>query len=129
MKKFKKYLIEMERNSIYLGLKKGIQMETLPKNVRNVLDIPIIRIFRVIGGLSVLMFLLIRYDVISIELSFTVYILLSFMALLQLIQIVIISIIKFVYGLNKLIKHRKDFEVRNSPLNRLATVTANLVYC
>lgn len=127
--KIKSLLNKMDRNSIYLGLKKGIMMEILPKKVQYVLDLAIMRIFRVIGGLCVLMVLLIRYGLISIELPYIVYIFISFLALLQLIQIVIISLIKIVYGLNKLFKHREDFEVRNSPLNRLATVTANLAYC
>ena len=74
---------------------------------------PIIRILRVVGGLCVLMSLFIRYDILTIELPYTIYIFISFIAFLQLIQIVIIITIKFIYGLNKLIKHRKDFEIRN----------------
>ncbi|OJD20199.1 hypothetical protein ACJ73_08468, partial [Blastomyces percursus] len=45
-------------------------------------------------------------------------------ALLQLIQITIISIIKFVYGFKKLVYNSDEFEVRNSPLDKYASKLA-----
>lgn len=61
-----------------------------------------------------LLMLLIRYRKISIDLPYYIFFIISFIAVIQLIQIVVISIIKVIYDLNKLLKHRKDFEVRNS---------------
>jgi hypothetical protein len=49
--------------------------------------------------------------------------------IIQLLQIVIISIIKVIYGIKKLKNNSKDFEVRNSPLNQYATKFASLAYC
>jgi len=116
-------------NSILIGLKKGFLLETLPHSVRLFLNKPIVRIFRVIGGLSVLFCLMHKNGIISYNLPYTLYIILTILALIQLMQIVIISVIKLVYSLNKLIRHREEFEVRNSPLNRLASLTINLAYC
>lgn len=116
-------------NSIILGLKKGYNLDVLPSKVRLFLNLPIIRIFRVIGGLSVLFFLLNKNGIISYNLPYNLNIVIMILALIQLIQIIAISIIKLIYGLNKLIRHREELEVRNSPLNRLATATVNLVYC
>jgi len=116
-------------NSILLGFKKGLNIDTLPTNVRLFLDIPLIRVLRVIGGICVLIYLLNKNGNIPYNIPYFLNILIIIIALIQLIQIVIISLIKLVYGLNKLIKDRKEFEVRNSPLNRLATLTSNLVYC
>jgi len=116
-------------NSIILGFKKGYNIETLPSNVRLFLEKPIIRILRVIGGVCVLIYLCNKNGLISYNIPYYLNIIIIILALIQLIQIVGISIIKIVFGLNKLIKHRKEFEVRNSPLNRLASLTSNLVYC
>ena len=49
--------------------------------------------------------------------------------IIQLLQIVIISIIKVIYGINKLWKNPEDFKIRNSPLNKYASQLANLAYC
>jgi hypothetical protein len=49
--------------------------------------------------------------------------------IIQLLQIVIISIIKVIYGIKKLKNNSKDFEVRNSPLNHYATKFASMAYC
>jgi hypothetical protein len=54
---------------------------------------------------------------------------LEIIALLQVMQIVIISIIKSIYGIRKLIKNPEEFEVRNSPLNHYATLIGKLTYC
>src|SRR6202012_5637496 len=116
-------------NSIILGFKKGYNIETLPSLVRLFLGKPIIRILRVIGGVCVLIYLCHKNGLISYNIPYYLNIIIIILALIQLIQIVGISIIKIVFGLNKLIKHRKEFEVRNSPLNRLASLTSNLVYC
>jgi len=114
IKKMIQRLIEiLNKNSIFIGLKKGILMDTLPSNIRWFIDLPIIRIFRVIGGLSLLFMFFINNGLLAIKLPKFIFYLLTIIALLQLIQIVIISIIKFIYGINKLLRHRKDFEIRN----------------
>ena len=78
--------------------------------------------------LLVIFSLFYRYDLLSINLSFEIYLIIAIIAIIHLMQIVIVSLIKLVYGLNKLIRHRKDFEIRNSPLNVLATLITNISY-
>jgi hypothetical protein len=116
-------------NSIIIGFKKGYLLETLPYKVRLFLNQPLIRILRVIGGLSVLFYFLNKNGIISYNLPYNINIIITILAFIQLVQIVLISVIKLVYSLNKLIRHREELEVRNSPLNRLAGLTVNLVYC
>jgi hypothetical protein len=44
-------------------------------------------------------------------------------------QITIIFIIKFFYGIYLLIYKKEIFEVRNSPLNRYASIVSKVLYC
>src|ERR1700712_4695371 len=117
----------LKKNSVVKGVIKGYNLETLPQNVTNILNNPIVRILRVIGGLSFLLSLLIKNG--TIELPVYLILFINVIALIQLFQIVIVSIIKLNYGIRKLILNRSEFEVRNSPLNRIATYSANLIYC
>jgi hypothetical protein len=116
-------------NSIWLGLKKGYQIETLPKNVRTFLELPLVRIFRVIGGICVLFYLLNKNGTLTLNLPYNLNMIIYIIALIQFIQIFIISVWKIIYGINKLLYHKEEFEVRNSPLNRLASMTGHLLYC
>lgn len=97
----------------------------LPPKVEVFLNYPIIRIFRVIGGLSVLLVLSKQFNNFIFPLN---YLIVIFCAL-QIIQVITISIIKIYYGINKLIYHKKDFEVRNSPLNVYASALGKILYC
>jgi general stress protein YciG len=116
-------------NSIWLGLKKGYKIETLPKNVRTFLELPLVRIFRVIGGICVLIYLLNKNGTVTLNLPYNLNMIIYIIALIQFILIFIISVWKIVYGINKLLYHKEEFEVRNSPLNRLASMTGHLLYC
>jgi hypothetical protein len=112
-KKINLIITNFNKNSIIRGLKKGLIMETLPYNIRNFLELPIIRILRVIGGLCVLFSLLIINKYIIINLPIFILHLINIIAIFQLIQIVVISIIKIIYGLNKLITQPKEFEIKD----------------
>jgi hypothetical protein len=127
---FRNFAKKVEKNSIFLGVKRGIQVETLPLNVREFIKIPIIRILRVIGGASVLFSLCHRYELLSFETSQYQPLLniIYFFAFAQFAMITVISFIKVVFGIKTLL-NKKELEVRNSPLNRLATFAANVAYC
>jgi hypothetical protein len=84
---------------------------------------------RVIGGLCNLLSINIKYGYITIEIPNSFYILIYIFTFLQLFQLIIISIIKLKYGLNKILKHRKDFDVKISPLDKIASLTARMAYC
>jgi len=48
---------------------------------------------------------------------------------LQSIQIMVIFVIKFIYGIYTLMYKTKEFEVRNSPLDHLAAHVAKWIFC
>jgi hypothetical protein len=104
---------------------KGFSIPLLPDSINKIYNLPLIRILRVIGGFSAILVITKNYIYLPHFLHWIVLIL----GIIQLIQIVIISIIKVIFGIRKLIKNSKEFEVRNSPLNRYATQLANLAYC
>jgi hypothetical protein len=122
MKKYK-YLFEWA--SIKKGILKGFGVSLLPNSINRVYNLPLIRILRVIGGFSAVLVLTKNYLYLPNILHWFVLVL----GVIQLLQIVIISIIKVIFGFRKLIKNPEDFEVRNSPLNKYATQLANLAYC
>src|SRR2546423_7624833 len=110
------------QNFIY-GVKLGIKLSLLPKSVESFHSHPLTRIFRVIGGISILLILL---KVKTIDKPY-LYEIVFILAALQFTYIIIIGIIKFCYYIY-LYKNNK-LEVRNSPLNRIATFGLNLVAC
>ena len=126
--KIKDILQKFNSYSIIIGIKKGYNIETLPESVRNFLSYPCVRILRVIGGLAVLITLFIRNGYIDFYFPITILYIINIIALLQLTQIVVISLIKLVYGSKKILKNREEFEVRKgfaTPLNRIATLTTH----
>jgi len=120
-----KLKIKIDYTSIKLGVKKGMSIPTLPPKVEKFYSHPIMRIFRVIGGFCAVLVLTKNYTYLSYPFDF----LCMYVAFLQMLFIVIISIIKSIYSIRKLIYNSKEFEVRNSPLNRFASQIGTLVYC
>ena len=98
-------------NRALIGLKQGWAVNTLPPHILLLQKNVYIRIFRIIGGLSLL--LVLSYKILLFNIYF----------------IIIIYIFTFFYGLYnfyltfqrfkhmyKVIKNKKELEVRNSPL-------------
>lgn len=116
---------KLDFNSIKLGIKKGISIPTLPYKFNRIYSHFFIRILRVIGGFFAIMVLTKNHTLFPYPFDYIAI----FIAIIQIFQIIIISIIKVIYSIKKLIKNPKEFEVRNSPLNRYASQIAQLVYC
>lgn len=89
---------------LYIGIKKGFLTPTLPDNILKFQENPIIRIFRVLGGLSIL--LLLSND----KFNFHLYFLLLFLliGILFLIYHIIISY----YRIKHIIKMLKSDELK-----------------
>lgn len=104
-------------------LNRGFKLSLLPESVSKFHNHPITRIFRVLGGISFLLFIGGAY--IARE-SIFFYIIFP-LAILQLIYIMVISTIKFCYYIY-LLKNGKLL-VKNSPLDKLASIGLNLVAC
>lgn len=110
-------------NRIWSGLKLGWNTPTLPDKVVNIHNHPFVRIFRVVGGISIITVLSNKHLFLFLPFKFIVL----FLALLHFIYISSISIIKLWYGF-KTLKSDK-LNVRNSPLDHLASATGKLLYC
>lgn len=108
---------------IFTGVKKGYQTPSLPDHILKLQAYPLIRIFRVIGGVSFLSMIsnshlhlntYILYLVFFISIFFTIY---QFYILYHRIRHMI-----------RVLKS-DQLEVRNSPLDRLAFLSAKAIYC
>lgn len=118
--KFKQFL-----HDVWIGIKFGFSIPLLPDSINKIYNSPLVSVLRVIGGFSAILVLTKNYTYLPNIIGWIIIVI----GIIQLIQIVIISIIKVTYGIRKLWKNPKDFEVRNSPLNKYASQLANLAYC
>ena len=112
-------------NDLWIGVKLGIKLSLLPESVSKFQNYPLMRILRVIGGISIL--LVLKKSELFNE-NLLLYIIFP-MAFVQILYIIIINIIKICYYIY-LLKNKK-LQVKNSPspLNKTATFALNLVAC
>jgi hypothetical protein len=110
---------------IYTGLKKGVLTPTLPANILRFQSNPIIRIFRVLGGLSIL--ILLGQGKLEYSLHIFIIYLLLFIGFLFVIYHIVISYyrIKNIYK----ILNSDELDIKNSPLDRIATLAAKIILC
>jgi hypothetical protein len=108
---------------IWKGMKVAWMLPSLPESVNRFHNYPIIRIFRVIGGISIILFLSSPNWIGNSYLYWIIFTL----AMLHFLYIAIISIIK-IYYIVYLWKNKK-LEVRNSPLDQVASLTVKLAAC
>ena len=126
LQKIKLYISSrIQKNSTYLGIKKGLSMSLLPAKVEKFYSNIFIRILRFIGGIS----FLIVISKIYLNLPENLHLFIIIIASIQITQIIIILIIKIFYGIYTLIYKKDKFEVRNSPLNKYESMIANILYC
>ena len=102
-------------NSIIIGIKKGLNIDTLPIKVRNFIDKPIVRLLRVIGGICLLMVLYNSYNAFYLPLNYFILV----MGVGHAFFFVIITFIKSFYSLHKIIFKKEEFEVRKSPNKKI----------
>ena len=95
----------------------------LPPKILSIHNHPFTRIFRVIGGISIVTFLSKKYLLLVYPLNYFV----MCFALLHFMYITIISIMKLFYGIRVL--RSGQLEVKNSPLDKLATTAGKILYC
>ena len=108
------------------GIQKGLSVPTLPVSIDNFHNHPITRIFRIIGGLSILITLgRISLNINDIP-NYILYIS-NFISILFFIYRFIINILRLIHIIKLLTTDELD--VRNSPLDRLASLTARVIFC
>lgn len=105
------------------GLKTGWNAPVLPDKVLYIHNHPFVRVFRVIGGLSIVTVLSNKYLLLIFPFNIVVLLL----ALFHFIYITVISVIKLYHGISVLRSDRLN--VKNSPLDQFATLTGRLLYC
>jgi len=115
----------LNKYSIILGLKKSYNLPILPEKVNSFYNLLIIRVLINIGGVCLLIIFFEKYKIFPEYLQY----LILFIGLIHIFSIIIILLIKIFYGIYKLIFHSNEFEVRNSPLNQLATHLGKILYC
>src|SRR5438046_9552513 len=103
--------------SLKKGVIKGYSIPLLPDNINKFYNLPLIRGLRVIGGFCAVLILTKSYLHLPEIIRWIVLI----FGIIQLLQIVIIYIIKVIYGIKKLNNNSKDFKVRNFHLNEYTT--------
>ena len=106
-----------------IGLKHGWNTPMLPPKIIAFNSHPLVRVFRVLGGMSILTVLLKKH----LLLWFPLYFLVLLIAFIHILYFVVLNLMKVFYGLYKLWKG--DLNVRNSPLDRFASLSGNLLYC
>ena len=95
----------------------------LPESLIKLHSYPLVIIFRVIGGLSVLTALLKKHLLLRLTLQYLVLL----VAFIHISYFVIINLIKVFYGIYRLWKG--DLNMSNSPLDSFVSLTGNLLYC
>nr|YP_010164176.1 hypothetical protein K8J96_mgp02 [Metarhizium album]QRK27498.1 hypothetical protein [Metarhizium album] len=122
--KFKSYL-----KRVIVGFKHAWNIPSLPKNVLYFHNHIFTRMFRVIGGISIIGFLSgsAKSYLFTNDILWPLYYLVLFLALIHFIYIIAIKIIKTIHMI-KVWKSGK-LEVRNSPLDKFATSAAKLFHC
>lgn len=106
-----------------IGLKHGWNVPLLPDKVSRFHNHPFTRIFRVIGGMSVITVLLKKHLLFLLPFQYLILPL----AFIHVCYIIVISIIEVYYGI-KMLRSGK-LNVKNSPLDTFATYTGKLLYC
>lgn len=106
-----------------IGLKHGWNVPMLPDKVSRFHNHPFTRIFRVIGGMSVVTVLLKKHFLFSLPFQ---YLILS-LAFIHVSYIIVISIIEVYHGIKILTSDKLN--VKNPALDTFATYTGKLLYC
>ena len=110
-------------NDVWIGIKFSFKLPSLPEPVNKFHNYPIIRVFRVIGGISIVLFLASPEWILNSLIYWVTFV----FAMLQFIYILFISMVK-IYYIGYQWKNKK-LEVKNSPLNEVASLTAKLAAC
>jgi len=120
-----KTMLKNKLSSIKRGILLGFQTPSLPDHVLNYINLPIIRIFRVLGGISIVLLLSNKLPTTGFYL--VIICLLFFIVVLFLIY----QLVLMYYRIVQIIKIWKSdkFDVRNSPLDLLLKQSARLILC
>lgn len=103
------FYIKLTQSSLGKGIKKGLSIPTLPPKIEKYYNLLFVRIFRFIGGITVVL-VVTRYH---LNLPEYLHLSIAILASVQMLSIVIIFLIKIFYGLYIFLYKKEIFEVRN----------------
>lgn len=131
LKKFFNYKYKFNFNTfkrLVVGFRKGWNTPNVPAHIITLQQNPLIRILRVLGGLSIILIISKRLELLGNGLLYTIalYICIS----ISLIFVLYLMYVNY-YKIKTILKILKseDLDVRNSPLDRLASFGARLIFC
>lgn len=110
---------------IVIGLKYAWDLPSLPESVNIFHSYPLTRIFRVIGGISIILILFLSSP--SWIGDYFLYWIIFTLAMLHFIYIIVISFIKLYYIVY--LWRNNNLEVINTDLDHVATLTIKLAVC
>jgi hypothetical protein len=123
------FLNKWGKNSFFLGAQRAYIIPTLPLSVENFNNHIFVRILRVLGGISFFIFMLGTRPDFGLQIHNYFKFFVSILASFHITYVIIIFIIRIIYSMYTLISQREKFEVRNSPLNKYASIISNALYC
>lgn len=111
--------------SLVKGIKKGWVTPTLPDYITKFHNKAIVRVFRFLGGLSVI----ITLGKVNFSFNVPIYIFyISFViTILFFVYMLSINIIRLIHIIK--ILRSDELDIRNSPLDRIASLTARILLC
>jgi hypothetical protein len=113
---------------IYTGIKKGLFTPTLPDHLIRFNNKPIIRIFRVLSGISILLILTkMLYFLGDGLLYFFVLVFCTIFTILFSVYHIFLTYHRIKYII-KVLKS-DELDIRNSPLDRMASLIARIILC
>jgi len=112
-------------NITIIGIKKGWSHPTLPKNVLKLQLHPFIRIFKVLGGISILIFLTKAYEKYNISVLYISIIL----SILYIIFNTYLNYYRIKHIYSSIKKGHLDVDVRKNPLYKYASLYSKLIFC
>jgi uncharacterized Tic20 family protein len=104
----------MNFKNIIIGIKKSIDIQVLPKEILLIINNPISRILRVIGGISFI--LTISKNILLLTTNKVIIGIIQILGIIFICYCLILNIYKIIRII--IIIKNKEYEVRNSPLKK-----------
>lgn len=109
------------------GCKKGYQYPSLPAHILQLHTNPIIRIFRFLGGVCVILILTKRLSYLPDDYYFFALVICTFFSFLFLLYNIYLTYHRTIHIYNAIKKG--DLDIRNSPFDRLGSAMARVILC
>jgi hypothetical protein len=110
---------------IIIGIKKGYNIQIVSDKVLLIINNPISRILRVIGGISFI--LTISQNIILLTTNKIIILLIQILGMIFISYCLILNMYKII-RIIKIIRN-KEYEVRNSPLDKLSSLSSHVILC